>query len=365
MRGFYCKFFVLFAFVFFQNIAQAGVLNAEDAENAANDELISLFGESCETVKSDEAKSSVRVRATDKASFKAVEVIPELGEIRSSFPSHDFNVLVYSIVDNYIEDLSAKTSKQTDDEICVEVTGFLNGENILRALSENRQRFSNGNENGYDDEKSENPDYPNKLEIEDVGNILPAADFPPAPQLNIKKEVSVDTLPAAERTGAPVPMPERELLAEGTGNAAVYIAPTHFFNNTSTEAYFDDLKNIVLKKNDVEVISDPKRADYILYSDVLRAKVEAINAKTNRLQMVISLKLTDVAKNISVTEHQNRFILFESSDDEQQVAGDLMKKLFDKAGDAIIGKIKPPHLGALTEQDAIITPSNPNRVTYP
>lgn len=362
MKSFSCKFFELFAFVFFSNIAYADVLNVE---NAANDELISLFGESCETVKADEAKSSVRVRATDKASFKAVEVIPELSEIRSSFPSHDFNVLVYSIVDNYIEDLSAKTSKQTDDEICVEVTGYLNGENILKALSENRQKFSAEKEEFINEEKTESSDYPNKLEIEDTENILPSTDFPPAPQISIKKEVSSDTMPAAERTESPVPMPERELLTKGIGNAAVYIAPTKFFNNTSTEAYFEDLKNIVLKKSGVEVIDDPKRADYILQPDVLRAKVETINTKTNRLQMVISLKLTDVAKNVSLTEHQNRFILFESSDDEQQVAGNLMKKLFNQAGSVIINKIKTPHLGTLAEPDAIITPANPHRVTYP
>ncbi len=324
---------------------------------AADDDasVISLFGKACEIIKAGEAKSSVRVRATDKASFKSVENIAELSTYRDKLSAHDFNVLVYGIVDNYIEDLSVKTTKQGSDEICVETTGFLHSDNILKAIDDNYQKFS---VKQLPTETNETPAYPQALDIEDEATLLPAVtDFPPAPVLP-EPSLSEET---EEQSVAETQSNEHV----GDGLSKVFIEKTKFFNGMTTNAYFDDLKNIVLQKQGITITTDKNAADYILKPEVLRAKVDPINNQTNRLQMVIALELYNTRKETSVTEHQNRFILFESKEDEQNVASSLMKKLFIQAGNVIIYNISTKPLGALMNRDAIITPTGAGKNRRP
>ena len=73
---------------------------------------------------------------------------------------------------------------------------------------------------------------------------------------------------------------------------------------------------------------------------MLRAKVDPINSNTNRLQMVVSVSGEFVDKESTTTEHQNRFVLFSSDDNEQSVAADLLKKLLEKAAEPIFNKIE-------------------------
>ena len=87
-----------------------------------------------------------------------------------------------------------------------------------------------------------------------------------------------------------------------------------------------------------QLTEDRAKADLVIYSKVLRAKVDAINSNTNRLQMVVSVEVKNLADDSSYIEHQNRFILFKSSEDEQKVAAGLMQKLLTKAG-----KLKDEH----------------------
>ncbi len=342
--------FCLGVFLFAQKAWAAGI----DEDEA----VISLFGKACETIKQGEAKSSVRLRATDKASFKSVENIAELSEYRNQMPTHDFNVLIYAIVDNYIEDLSVKTSKQTEQEICVEATGFLHSENILKAINENYQKFSETPETITHTEAT----YPQALEIEDEKAIVPTVtDFPPAPSLPEKVESTEQVFDTPTTVSVPQKS-ENKLLGNGT---TVFIEKTKFFNGMTTNAYFDDLRQIIQKKQGIRIVEDKNLADYIISPEVLRAKVDAVNSQTNRLQMVVALELFDVKKETSVTEHQNRFILFEGQEDEQNVASNLMKKLFAQAGKIIVNKISTKTVGAVMERDAIITPAGAEKVSPP
>jgi len=341
------KCLFLFLGVFF-------ICPAAAAEGDVN--LISLFGKACEAIKPGEAKSSVRVRATDKASFKSVENLSELSSYRDKLSAHDFNVLVYGIVDNYIEDLSVKTTKQDEEEICVETTGFLHSENILKAIDENYQKFA---PQAVAEETPNNADYPQALDIEDENALVPAVTpFPPAPELT-------DAAPAASTEQPAAKEEKKEVSAATSGLSKVFIEKTKFFNGMTTNAYFDDLKNIVLQKQGITITQDKNSADYILSPEVLRAKVDAINNQTNRLQMVVSLELFNVQKESSIKEHQNRFILFESKEDEQTVASSLMKKLFAQAGNVIVNNISTKTPGALMNRDAIITPAGAEKIRRP
>ncbi len=118
----------------------------------------------------------------------------------------------------------------------------------------------------------------------------------------------------------------------------VYIAPTTFFNNTSSSKYSKFLSDVFGKSNYFYLTDNAELADYVINAKVLRAKVDPINKDTNRMQMVIALESKNVNSGETETEHQNRFLLFNASENEQTVAQKLMKQLFEKACDKIITK---------------------------
>lgn len=49
---------------------------------------------------------------------------------------HDYNVLVYNLVDNAVEDLAVRTTKQDAEELCVEAEGYIHPDSILQAMAE-------------------------------------------------------------------------------------------------------------------------------------------------------------------------------------------------------------------------------------
>ena len=96
--------------------------------------------QSCEPIKSDETLSSARVRAIDAASFKAVSGLESLKSYKEELDSHDFNVMVYGIVDNYLEDVVAQTTEQSAEQICVEAKGYVSGQNLIQGINESFER---------------------------------------------------------------------------------------------------------------------------------------------------------------------------------------------------------------------------------
>ena len=100
------------------------------------------------------------------------------------------------------------------------------------------------------------------------------------------------------------------------------------------------MKQFFKNKPNVEITEDRAEADYAIYSEVLRAKVDPINDNNNRLQMVISLDLRNAENRSLIMEHQNRFVLFTSDENEQEVAFRLLKKLFNNAAQLLYKKIE-------------------------
>lgn len=260
-------------------------------------DAIAVYATACEKIKDGEAKSSVRVRATDKAAFNAVETISLLKEIKDETNPHDFNVLVYNLVDNYLEDMNVRTTRQDGEQICVEVTGYIKDSYVLDAVN-----------------NAQNND---KLQIE-------------APV--------VVSEPATPAPSAPTALETPKETAES--RALVYIAPVKFYNGASSAQHREILAEIFQNSKYVLLTEKSDLADYIITPEILRAKVDPINSNTNRLQMVVSVSGNFVEEDSSTTEHQNRFVLFASSDDAQKVAADLMQKLLSKAAEPILNKIE-------------------------
>ena len=117
-------------------LAAANAAKAEDAAFRSDDSAIRISGRACERFTPDEAKSTIRVRVTDKASFLAVSSAAEVSALRDEMNEHDYNVLVYNLVDNAVEDLVVRTTKQDAEELCVEAEGYIHPDSILQAMAE-------------------------------------------------------------------------------------------------------------------------------------------------------------------------------------------------------------------------------------
>lgn len=310
-------------------------------------DVTSVYGTDCEKVKPGEARSTVRVRVTDKASYLAVSSLPDLRNAKVELNEHDFNVMVYNLVDNNIEDMAIRTTKQTPEEICVEVTGYISGKNIFAAIDEALDRQKNGEEdnvtaengglvpsdlaeteNGPLPEAEAKPEQPAKTDLAKKEPLYtPDESIPPPP-------VSESQTPSAEQEK------EDYLQAKAASKGLIYITPTEFFNKTTSAKYAEILREMFVKSDYFYVTDKIELADYVIGSKVLRAKVDPINKDTNRMQMVIAVESRNTDSGETETEHQNRFVLFSSSENEQKVAAKLMKQLFEKAADKIITELE-------------------------
>ncbi len=264
------------------------------------DEDIAIYATACEQVKN-EAISSVRTRAADKALFTAVKKLPELAEVKNSLSDHDFNVLVYAIADNQLQNVNMITQKQDDFEICVEVNADLPKENLNKELLQNKNKES---------------------ALEKAAETME----------NITEEQPKTIEDIIEKNSTPQIKDETKAL--------VFLDKLTFYNNTSSQAYTNALAKH-LQNNFFFYMSDDREvADYIIIPKVLKAKVENINENTKRLHMIVSVDLQNEKEDLNITEHQNKIILFNSDDDPQKIASGLMTDLLNKAFNVVVKKIE-------------------------
>ncbi|MBR1605223.1 MAG: hypothetical protein IJ660_03860 [Alphaproteobacteria bacterium] len=260
---------------------------------------LAVFGEACENSKEGEQNATVRMRATDKACFSAINALPEIINIKDSFDDHDFNVMIYNIVDEYIEDLTTKTTKQTETQVCVEVSGYVTPENIGKAIDETIK--------------------------------TPASEQILADNAQLPSQIPEDeSLAISQPT----------LLSNNEDNVVVlntiFVRPTEFYNHTQSNSHSAILRKILAQSDNVQIVQDEEDANFVVTPQVLKAKIEPLNNETNRLQMVLALETFDRHKNTTTTEHQNKFVLFTNDDNEQEIAKKLLTQLFEKSSSSLL-----------------------------
>ena len=145
----------------------------------------SVYATVCENLRNGEPKSSARMRATDKASFKALENLSDLSDYR----------------DKYDEDLAVRTLAQDNEKICVEVTGYLSTQNIARAVSELSAK--------------QEAKYPDQLVVEQAALTEPSPTaLPPKPELKISEDIAVEKILEEEKT-----LPQKQIASDPISQA--------------------------------------------------------------------------------------------------------------------------------------------------
>ena len=342
------------------------------------DDTIKISGKSCEIYNNTTPKSSIRVKVTDKASYNAVSQIPSLVKLKSQMLEHDFNVIVYNLVDNYVQNISVKTVDQSDDELCVEVTGFIPEADIAAVVAD----YSPSNPAPeYDFAKANNvveeantpfvEDKPSVAEVMYNGphdfdkvpepSMAPIA-YEPEPDVvddtlsqnnatvtetsvaNDEQQDDIITISENSEPEAETPTEHGEytpdITIEEAQKSLVYVGPVEFSNNTHSSKPVDVIKNLFDNEEVYTILEHPDGADYTISSKVLKAKIDQINAQTRRLQMVVSAELRIKGADGSIADHQNRFVLFNSDENEQEVAMNLLRKLLFKSGKKLFARVE-------------------------
>lgn len=348
------------------------------ASQAFADDTVKIAGKACEIYSSATSKSSIRVKVTDKASYNAVSQIPSLLELKSQMLEHDFNVIVYNLVDNYVQNMSVKTVDQSDDELCVEVTGYIPAEDINMVVANYSPSnpapeydFAKANNVVEEDNTPFVEDKPTMAEVMYNGpsdfdktpeptaapiayqpenentDITSAADVPSVDETPVADENKPDDIPVvAENTEPEVETPTEhgeytpDITLEETQKSLVYVAPVEFSNNTHSSKPIDVIKNLFDNGEVYTILDHPDGADYTISSKVLKAKIDQINSQTRRLQMVVSAELKIKGADGSIADHQNRFVLFNSDENEQEVAMNLLRKLLFKSGKKLYARVE-------------------------
>lgn len=372
--------FLLATLFFSQSIEAADFGGGVMAVKASslNGGVSAIYGQACEAIKKGELKSSVRMRATDKASFSAVRDLSSLSDFKKNVSEHDFNVMIYNIVDSYVEDLAVRTIKQNNQEICVEVTGSVPRDDIRIAVEDvldevEKQKLIVAGTELRSDEKKASATSASKIaageQVQRKSGLESAEN--PINEMLISPAISERQTAVIEPIGKPVyapqPQPTTQALMqtktvpdEQDERPLVYIAPVEFFNNTYSSSHTEILRKL-FDHNTYFYLTDKKElADFVVIPKVLRAKIDPINNNTNRLQMVVSVGAEFVNDKSSLIEHQNRFILFSTTDDEQETASKLMRKLLRKAAEPILSKIEfeTRRSGSNPQANQMLTPGS-------
>lgn len=318
-------------------------------------DVVNIKGAACEEYSKSGSKSSTRVRVTDRASFNAAAQVKDLAELRANMPEQDFNVIIYNLVDNYVGNLTVRTTAQTSKELCVEVTGIIPARDIVDVIA-NYSSHTPAPE--YDFKKANNIEQTSIDELSEEEKTIDFAQATPteeaAKPLYDGSDVITNPEPVYEEpqagvlySGEPTEIaleesnPEPAVIEEvKEEKTKVFVAATEFYNNTHSSKPSVTIRQMFMGKDGYEITENPNEAAYSFYPKVLKAKVDALNDKTKRLQMVVSLELKSKYASVSSIEHQNRFVLFEDSETEQTVAQNLLKKLMQKAANSLYPRVE-------------------------
>lgn len=321
MRVFY---YLLAVLLMFTSVAKAEVITSDSG-------ALAIMGSACEDVKPDEQNASTRIKAMDKACFNALNSLSEIINIKDSFDEHDFNVMIYNIVDEYIEDLTTKTIKQDNSQICVEVSGYVTADNIGKAIDSTLKEPL--------PEKSEKTTVEtgvmNNEVVEEV-KAVETGDNNEEKEVNEPKEPN--DLDGEDVIDRGLISPNKPYIQDAhvVVLSTIFIEPTEFYNGSYSHRHSQILKHVLEAYETIKIVKHKSEANFIISPKVLKARVETINSETSRMQMVVALEMFDKNKNETVTEHQNKFVLFNNNDDEQTVARSLLAQLFEQASTSIV-----------------------------
>lgn len=260
---------------------------------AQETESIEIRANACEKMISGESLSGARNRAVDKAVFLGLKNVPVLAQDQALFNDHDFTVMIYRLVDDFVEDLTSKVTKSDENKVCVDIVGYINPSNIESVKNEFKKTAKSRQTDGTD-----------------LNQIVQSVDA----DLKLKPQNMEDL-------------------------ALVYIEPFVYFNGKTSLKYTAYLTE-KLQNNAYYFLTEKKDlADYIITPKLLKAKPETLDADHKRIQMVVAFEISGLQDDV-ITVLQNRFLLYGANENQNDIVSRLLEKLIDAASLETSNKIE-------------------------
>ena len=274
-------------FVFVLSMAFSAMATPKNA-------VLDVNGMACEEMLNGESRAGARLRASDKAVFNGIKRHQALQPYFRELNDHDVNVFIYRLADEYIEDLSVRTMPPTSDNVCVEIKGHLSA----LAAKEAYETF-----------------------VSDRSSFIET-------QPEVVEQIAEDV----EQEIALTPDNPNDL-------ALLYIEDLAFFDGTKSAKQSQILRQLYADNPYFYLTEDAEIADYVIRPKVLTAKLDKTGENQNRLHMVVMLEVEGLSAEPS-SEYQNRYVVFDDSEDKQNVAARMLDKLMVLAGQSLLEKIE-------------------------
>ena len=240
--------------------------------------------DACDERQSGDDMQTALNRAIDKASLSAVKLSGIIQKQSDKIYASVLDVISYHIIDNYLFDVEHEVTYEDAKRVCVKIKG-----NVAIPTDELNSLID---------------EYRNTMTPESLAEISE----------NVKETTAFK----------PDKLSERKL---------VYIDDMQFWDDTKTDHYTEELKNLT-DNNDYFFITDNKEtADFVLTPVLEKADVDKIDEYNHKMQMILRMDITSdkISDFNKISDTQNHFILFAADKDEQEIADDLIKKLLKKS----------------------------------
>ncbi|MBR1399166.1 MAG: hypothetical protein IJ564_03195 [Alphaproteobacteria bacterium] len=252
-------------------------------------EPVKVSADACDDRRADDDKDTAEYRAIDKASLAAVKLSGIIQKYNNDLGASAMDVISYQIIDNYMHEVTHEITLNEIKRICVKVNAVVSvTADEMNAMIEEYKAI----------------EPPHLTEAADVAEIAESVNN----TLSFKPQ-----------------SPDEKKL--------VFIGKMNMWDNTKTDHYADYIKNLFADSDYFYVTEDENLADFVIVPSLKKAKVSDIDVNNNKMQMqsslqIISDKFADFAP---WEDQQNHFILFDVTEDEQEVADTLIKKLLLKS----------------------------------
>lgn len=252
--------------------------------------LLPVKSSVCQNIIAEKSRSDIRFAAYDKAAFMAIKTSEYMQSKAKDFDDHSYGVLAYKLADGALNDVSLITTRDDDEKICLELSGYL------------------------DTKKADEL-------INDKNKII----VTPQKVQKIANEVKALLPVSIEEDDGAIPL--------------IYIKDVEFYNHTVTSAYTEKLAQKLSFEPKVLITENKELADYFIVPKLLQAKMEKIDQENSRFSMSVAIELHKTNGIVVDSEQKNRYIIVTHEQDTQEVAQKLMMKLLEDALDEMSGKL--------------------------
>ncbi len=244
----------------------------------------------CQNIVADKSRSDIRFEAYDKAAYMAIKTSEYMQAKAKGLDDHNYAGLAYKLADSALNDVSIITTRDDDERICLELSGYLNTKTADEIIGEERVK-----------------------------------EFKPQNVRDIAREVNILLPKPTEEEEGAIPL--------------IYIKDAEFYNHTSTSAYTEKIAQKLSFEPKVLVTESKELADYFIVPKLIQAKMEKIGQDNSRFSMSVAVELHKTNGIVVDSEQQNRYIIISHEQDTQEIAQKLMIKLLEDALDAMSGKL--------------------------